>query len=194
MNKGLIIAVVLIVVLGIGAVLLTGNNDPLAVDNDLPTTEVVDVEPDTTPSPSEPAASNTIVDLALASPDLETLVVAVQTAGLVETLDSAGPFTVLAPTDTAFADIPPETLDELLQPENIESLQTVLALHVISGSVLAADLTDGAVVTTLAGEDLTVSIAADGTVTIGGATVTEADVIADNGVVHIIDTVITEPA
>lgn len=193
MNNVIIIGLAVIAIVGISAVLLTGGDEPLTVDNNLPPTEVTQEAPDVT-TPPEPVDTNTIIDLALANPELETLVVAVQTAGLVETLDTAGPFTVFAPSDSAFAAVPTDTLDELLQPENIEILQSILALHVVSGSVMANALTDGMTVSTLTNEELTVGVAADGTVTIGGATVIEADISADNGVIHIIDTVITEPA
>lgn len=142
--------------------------------------------------PAEPTA--TIVGLAAATPDLSTLVTAVTEAGLVDTLNGDGPFTVFAPTNEAFAKLPAGTLDTLLLPENVELLKSILTYHVVASKVLSSDLTDGQVVTTVQGSTLTVGIK-DGVVTLTDAkgsvaTVTTADVKAKNGVVHIIDTVV----
>ena len=199
MNKTLIIGIVVIVIIGIGAVLLTNDPAPVVVENDpAPVEDMVTEEMDTSVPTDETEVvtpePQSIVDIALATPDLSTLTGAVEAAGLIGTLSAEGPFTVLAPNDSAFAAVPEETLTALTDPANIEDLQAVLGLHVISGITTSADLEDGMTVTTLAGEELTVSIEADGSVTIGGATVISADVMADNGVVHIIDTVITDPA
>lgn len=150
-------------------------------DNDDATEEVVVVEDD-------------VVDLAIATPDLSTLVDAVTAANLVTTLQGDGPFTVLAPTNAAFADIQ-ETVDTLLLPENQADLVGVLQYHVISGDVMSGDLTDGMEVETLNGT-LTVVIE-DGNVffedaTGGRSQVVTADVEASNGVVHIIDRVLLQ--
>lgn len=135
-----------------------------------------------------------IVALAIATPELSTLVTALQAADLVETLQGDGPFTVLAPTNDAFAALPEGTLDTLLLPENVDQLTAVLTYHVIAGDVMSTDLSDGLVVETVQGESLTVSIR-NGSVyfvdaTGGEAMVTTADVEASNGVVHIIDSVL----
>ncbi|MGS0748721.1 fasciclin domain-containing protein [Halpernia sp. GG3] len=124
----------------------------------------------------------------IASTESKTLAAAVTAAGLVETLQSAGPFTVFAPTDAAFADIQ-SSVDTLLKPENKAELAKVLTYHVVSGSTHAADLKDGQELTTVQGGKLHVSIK-DGKVTIGNATVTTADIDASNGVIHVIDKVL----
>jgi transforming growth factor-beta-induced protein len=118
-----------------------------------------------------------------------TLVKAVKAAGLVDALKGPGPFTVFAPTNDAFAKLPPEVLSDLLKPENKEKLTKILLYHVHAGEAVAsADLKDGKV-TTLNGKDLDVKI--DGpTIVVNGATVTKTDVQASNGVIHWIDTVI----
>ena len=135
-----------------------------------------------------------IIDTAVATPSLSTLVTAVTAAGLVDTLKGSGPFTVFAPVNEAFASLPEGTVASLLEPENKADLVKVLTLHVVSGAVEAGDLTDGQKVTTLQGGVLTVELKGgqvmlhteDGTV----ATVTQADVHASNGVVHVISKVL----
>lgn len=131
----------------------------------------------------------TVVEIAGGSPDHTTLVAAVSAADLIETLNGDGPFTVFAPTNEAFAALPEGTVDSLLEPENKDQLTSVLTYHVVSGNVMAADLSDGQVVTTLQGQELTVSIK-DGKVYINDAVVTGADIEGSNGVVHIIDAVL----
>lgn len=134
-------------------------------------------------------ASNTVVDIAVGSPDHTTLVAAVGAAGLVETLSGTGPFTVFAPTNAAFEALPAGTVDNLLKPESKDQLTSVLTYHVVAGNVMAADLSDGQIVKTLNGQDLTVSIN-DGKVMINGATVTAADLSGSNGVIHVVDGVL----
>lgn len=134
-------------------------------------------------------ASNTVVDIAIGSPDHTTLVAAVQAAGLVETLSGDGPFTVFAPTNAAFGELPDGTVEGLLKPEAKADLTAILTYHVVAGNVLAGDLSDGQVVTTLNGKDLKVTIK-DGKVMIGEATVVAADLAGSNGVVHVIDKVL----
>lgn len=129
----------------------------------------------------------TIVEVASANPDFSTLVAAVSAAGLVETLSGEGPFTVFAPTNDAFAALPPGVLDALLLPENKDALVKILTYHVVPGTVLAADITDGDVAT-VEGQNVTLSTANG--VTVNGATVVTADVLADNGVIHVIDAVL----
>ena len=136
-----------------------------------------------------PVAPKDIVDVAIGSPDHTTLVAAVTAAGLVETLKGAGPFTVFAPTNTAFAALPAGTVDGLLKPESKDALTKILTYHVVAGAVKAADLKDGQKVKTLQGEELTVAIK-DGKVTINGANVTAADLTGSNGVVHVVDAVL----
>ena len=130
-----------------------------------------------------------VVDIAIGSTDHTTLVAAVTAAGLVETLKGAGPFTVFAPTNAAFAALPAGTVEGLLKPEKKAALTNILTYHVVAGAVKAADLKDGQKVKTLQGEELTVSIK-DGKVKINGANVTAADLTSGNGVVHVIDAVL----
>ena len=126
--------------------------------------------------------------VALATESAKTLAAAVQAAGLVTTLEGTGPFTVFAPTDAAFAAIQKD-VDNLLKPENKAKLANILTYHVVSGKHMAADLKDGAELTTVQGEKLKVSVKGD-KVMIGEANVTTADVAASNGVVHLIDKVL----
>ncbi|MEL7543199.1 MAG: fasciclin domain-containing protein [Pseudomonadota bacterium] len=135
------------------------------------------------------ASQKDIVETAEASGQFSTLITAVKAAGLEETLKGSGPYTVFAPTDEAFAKLPPETLQNLLKPENKQQLAAILSYHVVPGKVLSADL-DGknTTATTVQGQDVTID-ASDG-VRVNDATVTAADVEASNGVVHAIDTVI----
>ncbi len=136
-----------------------------------------------------PAAPKDVVDVAIGSADHTTLVAAVTAAGLVETLKGAGPFTIFAPTNAAFAALPAGTVDGLLKPESKDALTKILTYHVVAGAVKAADLKDGQKVKTLQGEELTVSVK-DGKVKINGANVTAADLTGSNGVVHVIDAVL----
>lgn len=130
-----------------------------------------------------------IVDIAAGNPDFSTLVAAVTAADLVDTLKSDGPFTVFAPTNAAFAKLPEGTVESLLLPENKDTLVSILTYHVVPGAVTSDQL---------AGEHLEVATVQGSTVSIDGrdgvivddATVTAADIIATNGVIHVIDTVI----
>ncbi|MFN0082759.1 MAG: fasciclin domain-containing protein [Ferruginibacter sp.] len=133
--------------------------------------------------------SKNIVENAAGSADHTTLVAAVKAAGLAETLSGAGPFTVFAPTNAAFAALPAGAVDGLLKPESKDKLTGVLTYHVVSGAVKAADLKDGQKIKTVQGEELTVGVK-DGKVTINGANVTIADVVSSNGVTHVIDAVL----
>ncbi|WP_426065049.1 fasciclin domain-containing protein [Flavobacterium sp. DSP2-3-1] len=126
--------------------------------------------------------------VAIASESAKTLAAAVKAAGLVQTLQGAGPFTVFAPADTAFEAIQKD-VDTLLKPENKEKLASILTYHVVSGETMAADLKDGQELTTVQGGKLKVAIKGD-KVMIGEAHVTMADVAASNGVVHVIDKVL----
>lgn len=139
---------------------------------------------------TEETAVGTIVDVAVGAGNFTTLVAAVTAADLVETLSGTGPFTVFAPTDEAFAALPAGVLDALLLPENKALLAQILTYHVVSGMVMAADVTDGEVAT-VEGQKIKLSTA-DG-VTVNGAKVVAADVMASNGVIHAIDAVILPP-
>jgi uncharacterized surface protein with fasciclin (FAS1) repeats len=135
-----------------------------------------------------PAADGTIVDLAVATPELSTLVAAVQAADLAGTLAGPGPFTVFAPVNTAFEALPAGTVETLLEPANREQLRSVLTYHVVPGRILSSDLTEGARVTTVEGTELRISLA--GGPSVNGAGIVAADVMASNGVVHLIDAVL----
>ena len=134
-----------------------------------------------------------IVETAIEAGSFNTLVAAVEAAGLVDTLKGDGPFTVFAPTDEAFAALPEGTVESLLLPENLETLQAVLTYHVIPGKVMSADIAGQELsVATVEGSEVSIN-ATDG-VMIDGATVVTADVEADNGVIHVIDAVILPPS
>ena len=131
------------------------------------------------------AQAKDIVDTAVAAGSFKTLATALGAAGLVDTLKGKGPFTVFAPTDEAFAKIPKADLDALLKDK--AKLTSVLTYHVVAGKVMAADVKAGKV-KTVQGSELTVSTAMG--VTVDNAKVTKTDITADNGVIHVIDTVI----
>ncbi|MGB3765732.1 MAG: fasciclin domain-containing protein [Phormidesmis sp.] len=166
---------------------------PVAVSCDNQPADTVDTattEEVTPDAMTEPAVTegDTIVDVATANGSFNTLVSALQAAGLAETLSEPGPYTVFAPTDEAFAALPEGVLDKLLLPENQEVLSQILTYHVVDGAVTSADLESG-MVATLEGTD--VDVVVDGeTVTVNGATVEQPDVTASNGVIHVIDTVL----
>ena len=176
--------------------------------NDSKTEETsTDTTTTTTVEPAKPAeeqgvmvgganmvASKDIVDNAAGSADHTTLVAAVKAAGLVETLKGAGPFTVFAPTNDAFAKLPAGTVDNLLKPENKATLAKILTYHVVSGAFKSTDLKDGQKLKTVQGEELVVKYMdnkwmvhdAKG----GMANITIADVISSNGVTYVIDAVL----
>ena len=135
------------------------------------------------------AQEKDIVDTAVGAGKFTKLVGAVKAAGLVETLKSEGPFTVFAPSDDAFAKIPEETLNSLLQPENAEKLKSILTYHVVSGAVMAADAMKLTSAKTVEGSELTIKVDGE-TVMIDSAKVVAADIKCSNGVIHIIDSVI----
>jgi uncharacterized surface protein with fasciclin (FAS1) repeats len=137
-------------------------------------------------------AQSTVVDVIVNSPDHNTLEVAVIAAELADDLSGPGPFTVFAPTDAAFAALPAGVVDALLL-DPTGDLAQILLYHVVSGTALSTSLTDGQTITTLLGEDITVTIGMNG-VMINNATVVAADILADNGVVHVIDAVLLPPA
>jgi uncharacterized surface protein with fasciclin (FAS1) repeats len=146
--------------------------------------------------------SKNIIQNAINSKDHTTLVAAVKAAGLVETLEGAGPFTVFAPTNEAFAKLPPGTVDNLLKPQNKPTLVKILTYHVVPGRITAAGLMKAikagegmARLKTIAGEELTVKEAGPGKLSINDAKgdvahVTIANVLQSNGVIHVIDTVL----
>jgi uncharacterized surface protein with fasciclin (FAS1) repeats len=133
-----------------------------------------------------------LVVVASGADNFKTLVAAVKAAGLVETLQGKGPFTVFAPTDAAFAKLPAGTVESLLKPENKDKLVAILTYHVLSGKVLAADVKTMEA-KTVQGQSVKL-VVSDAGVTIDDAKVVKTDVMAENGVIHIIDTVIIPKA
>lgn len=130
-----------------------------------------------------------IVDTAREAGQFETLVAAIEAAGLVATLQGEGPFTVFAPTDEAFAALPEGTVETLLMPENQAQLQALLTYHVVPGSVMAEQAMTLDSATTVQGQELTITTG-DGTLMIDEASVIQADIAASNGVIHVIDAVL----
>ncbi len=150
-----------------------------------------------TPAPGAGAPSGTtegknIVAVAQANGSFNTLTKALKAAGLVETLQGNGPFTVFAPTDEAFAKLPPDALQELLQPQNKEVLKKILTYHVVSGRVLSTDLKSGEV-KSIEGGPINVRVEDGAKVMVNDAQVVQPDVKASNGVIHVINQVILPP-
>lgn len=139
------------------------------------------------------AQDKNIVELAVGTESLSTLVAAVKAGDLVETLSGKGPFTVFAPTNEAFAKLPEGVVEMLLKPENKDKLVAVLTYHVVAGNVMSTDLKNGMKAETVNGAEATIMLMG-GKAMVDNATVSMADIKASNGVVHVIDTVILPPA
>jgi len=180
-----VIAVIVVVVIGGAGIFLLNQNNSTATPKVNET--LTATEPETEDSME---TGNTIVDLAVASGNFNTLVAAVQAAGLVETLSGEGPFTVFAPTDAAFETALADlglTAEELLASED---LADILTYHVVPGKVMAADVVNLETATTVQGGTLAIDTDENGNVTINGATVVQADIEGSNGVIHVIDAVL----
>ena len=134
-----------------------------------------------------------IIDTAVAAGSFQTLAAALQAADLVDALKGPGPFTVFAPTDEAFAELPEGTVESLLLPENKATLTAILTYHVVAGSVLAADVVNLSSATTLNGAAVEINVSDNG-VMVGTAKVIQTDILASNGVIHVLDAVILPPA
>ncbi|MEL6605065.1 MAG: fasciclin domain-containing protein [Cyanobacteria bacterium J06614_10] len=160
-----------------------GVEDETAVD---PTAEEVPTGTD------EMATGESIVDVAASNGSFDTLIAAVQAAGLEQTLSEEGPFTVFAPTDEAFAALPEGTVEKLTKPENQAALEQILAYHVVAGAVASTEIEPGAI-STVEGSDVEVAVDPTGVVVNGEATVVQPDVMAENGVIHVVDTVLLPP-
>lgn len=158
------------------------------------------VEDDTAVDPAAEAPAGTdelatgesIVDVAASNGSFDTLIAAVQAAGLEQTLSQEGPFTVFAPTDEAFAALPEGTVEKLTKPENQAALEQILAYHVVAGAVASTEIEPGAI-STVEGSDVEVAVDPTGVVVNGEATVVQPDVMAENGVIHVVDTVLLPP-
>ncbi len=138
-------------------------------------------------------AADDIVDTAVKAGSFETLVTALKAAGLVDTLKGAGPFTVFAPNDAAFAKLPKGTVEDLLKPENKAKLTSILTYHVVSGKVMSKDIA-GKTMKAKSVEGSEISIDATKDVMVDKAKVIKADIVTSNGVIHVIDAVIMPPA
>jgi transforming growth factor-beta-induced protein len=148
---------------------------------------------DTVIMPPPAQTPKTIVELAVGSKDLSTLVAAVKAAGLVETLSGKGPFTVFAPTNEAFAKLPKEVVADLLKPENKDKLTAILTYHVVSGSVAAKDVVKLKAAKSVQGAPIAIAVEGDSVVLNGSAKVIKTDIMGSNGIVHLIDSVILPP-
>jgi len=143
-------------------------------------------------TPGAVAQQKDIVDTAVGAGTFKTLAQALTAAGLVDTLKGAGPFTVFAPTDAAFAKLPAGTLQDLLKPENKAKLVAILTYHVVPGSVMAAQVTTLKEAKTVNGQVVKINVAG-GKVKVNDSNVTATDIKASNGVIHVIDTVLLPP-
>ncbi|WP_242434640.1 fasciclin domain-containing protein [Hymenobacter amundsenii] len=162
----------------------TATTEP-AMDTEMPATDPA-MAPD---AGMDDTSGKNLAENATAVPQMSTLTAALQAAGLADKASSGGPYTVFAPTNEAFDALPAGTLTDLLKPENKSKLVDILTYHVVPGSMMAADLTDGQELTTIEGKKLKVSVSG-GTVTVNGASVLKADVKSSNGVTHVIDKVL----
>jgi transforming growth factor-beta-induced protein len=169
---------------------------PKATETSVPTAMPIPTEtsiPTAMPMPTETSQPKDIVDTAVADGRFTTLVAAVKAAGLVDTLKGKGPFTVFAPTDEAFAKLPAGTVENLLKPENLETLKNTLLYHVVPGKVMAADVVklDGKTVdTALDGKSIKISVKDDKVYLNDKVQVVITDIETSNGVIHVIDTVL----
>ena len=143
-------------------------------------------------SPARAQQTRDIVDTAVAAGSFTTLAKALTAADLVATLKGPGPFTVFAPTDEAFAKLPPGTLDNLLKPENKAMLRRVLTYHVVPGKVMAADVVKVRSAKAVSGDTLSITVSG-GTVMVDRARVVKTDIVASNGIIHVLDAVLLPP-
>ena len=143
-------------------------------------------------STSMTTATKNIVETAMDTGEFMSLTAALKSAGLVETLKGKGPFTVFAPTDKAFAKLDSSTIDMLMNPANRAELTKILTYHVVKGSVMAADVAGMTTADTLEGSPITITVSG-GEVKINNATIVMTDIVASNGVIHVIDTVLMPP-
>ena len=157
-----------------------------------PATEIPTVKPTPTTPITEIKETRNLIVLANADGSFKTLIKALTAAGLTETLQGDGPFTIFAPTDAAFAKLPQDAVRDLLKPENKEILFKVLTYHVVSGKVLSSDLKSGEL-KSLQGDPISIKVNSNG-VQVNDAKVTKADIQGSNGVIHQIDTLILPPS
>ena len=169
------------------------STDPIKTEPDgsapVPTTTTTSTSTTTTPAPQ----AGDIVETAVGAGNFKTLAAALGAAGLVDTLKGPGPFTVFAPTDEAFAKLPAGTVDTLLKPENKATLTAILTYHVVSGNVKAADVVKLKYAETVQGGDLKIKIVGSDVFLNDTIKVTKTDIIAKNGVIHVLDAVLASP-
>ena len=165
-----------------------GSDSADVVETQAPMTEAPTSEAPTSEAPADELQD--IVTIASGNEDFTTLVAAVGAAGLVETLQGEGPFTVFAPTNAAFAALPAGLVDKLLLPENKDLLVKILTYHVVAGKVMSTDVMAGEVASV---EGQNITITTEGGVKVNGANVVTVDIEASNGVIHVIDAVILPP-
>ena len=200
MNTSAIVSIVVVIVIVIaGAMYWSSNSKSTVADNTAQTQNQNTVNPAAQQGVEVGGAMMTpdkdIVANAMNAKNVTTLVAAVSAAGLVDTLKGAGPFTVFAPTNDAFAKLPAGTVDTLLKPENKSKLVDILTYHVVAGRYTAADLTDGMKLKSVEGKMLTIKKDASGKIWVNGvAMVQTADVISSNGVTFVVDSVLLPPA
>ncbi len=182
---------------GLAAVALVGALAACSGDDESTSTSPMPVEAAASASSAMDDMGMTVTEIVAANPDFSTLLAAVQAADLGDTLAGEGPYTVFAPTNDAFAAVPAATLAKLLKPANQDQLASILTYHVVAGEVMAADVMPGDV-TTVNGADFTISVEnGDVLITDGQgnrAMVTQTDISATNGVIHVIDAVLLPPA
>lgn len=149
--------------------------------------------PPASTTPTQTTETKNVIEVAESAGNFQTLIKALEAGGLKETLQGAGPFTILAPTDEAFAKLPQDALQDLLKPENKEILVKILTYHVIPGKILTSDLKSGKV-TSLQGDPIEVQVKPSKGVFVNDAQVTKPDISASNGVIHQIDNLILPPS
>lgn len=189
-NKGVIALVAVVVIIGGAFALMhSGKSDDAAMMQKAP--EMANTQEGVMVGGALMTPNLDIVDNAVHANNVTTVVAAVKAAGLVDTLKSAGPFTVFAPTNAAFEKLPAGTVDTLLKPENKKTLVDILTYHVVAGRYTSADLHDGQVLTTVEGKKITINKTANGKIIINGSAMVEtADIISSNGVTFVIDSVL----
>lgn len=192
MNKNMTLTIVVVVLILIAIYALSKNNSSKMMENtnNLTNKTMTDSTQDGVMVGGAMMVRNLdIVDNAVKANNVTTLVAAVKAAGLVETLKSAGPFTVFAPTNDAFAKLPAGTVETLLKPENKATLTKILTYHVVAGRYTSADLKDGMTLKTVEGDTIMISMK-DGKWWVNNAQIQTADVISSNGVTFVIDSVL----
>lgn len=194
-NNGMIVTVVVVLLIIGGVILAASYSSKNEMMNSTTTTATTTTQEGVMVGGALMIPSRDIIDNAAMASNVTTVVAAVKAAGLVDTLKSAGPFTVFAPNNAAFTKLPAGTVETLLKPENKAQLVKILAYHVVVGRYTSADLKDGQMLKTVEGQTIKIGKSADGKITVNGTAMVEtADVISRNGVTFVIDTVLMPSA